>query len=124
MEACESGSMFDGLLPENIQIYATTASNATENSWATYCPRQFPSPPTGFDTCLGDLYSIAWMEDRQYFLYTLCLCNIIKLINLYISQSPTILNELVLCHDMQRQARFEQGNFEPTISCGTHPNYS
>ncbi|XP_022148051.1 vacuolar-processing enzyme gamma-isozyme-like isoform X2 [Momordica charantia] len=65
VEACESGSMLEGLLPENIKIYATTASNATENSWATYCPGQFPSPPTDYDTCLGDLYSIAWMEDSD-----------------------------------------------------------
>jgi len=27
IEACESGSMFDSILPENINIYATTASN-------------------------------------------------------------------------------------------------
>jgi legumain len=36
LEACESGSMFQGL-PDNIKVYATTASNAVESSWATYC---------------------------------------------------------------------------------------
>jgi legumain len=36
LEACESGSMFQGL-PANIRVYATTASNAEESSWATYC---------------------------------------------------------------------------------------
>ena len=63
LEACESGSMFEGLLPANISIYATTASNSTESSWGTYCPGMNPPPPPEYDTCLGDLYSIAWMED-------------------------------------------------------------
>ncbi|VVA33206.1 PREDICTED: vacuolar-processing enzyme [Prunus dulcis] len=63
LESCESGSMFEGLLPNNISIYATTAANATENSWGTYCPGFNPGPPAGYTTCLGDLYSISWMED-------------------------------------------------------------
>lgn len=60
IEACESGSMFEGLLPNNYNIYATTASNAEESSYATYCPGD---DSAGFDTCLGDLYSISWLED-------------------------------------------------------------
>lgn len=64
MEACESGSIFEGLLPADLNIYATTAANATESSWGTYCPGGLPSPPPEFDTCLGDLYSVSWMEDR------------------------------------------------------------
>ncbi|XP_052210190.1 vacuolar-processing enzyme [Diospyros lotus] len=63
LEACESGSIFEGLLPEGLNIYATTASNAEESSWGTYCPGEYPSPPKEYDTCLGDLYSVAWMED-------------------------------------------------------------
>ncbi|BBH07045.1 alpha-vacuolar processing enzyme, partial [Prunus dulcis] len=63
LESCESGSMFEGLLPNNVSIYATTAANATENSWGTYCPGFNPGPPAGYTTCLGDLYSISWMED-------------------------------------------------------------
>lgn len=65
IEACESGSIFEGLLPEGLNIYATTASNAEESSWGTYCPGMFPAPPEEFDTCLGDLYSVAWMEDAE-----------------------------------------------------------
>ncbi|KAK6911177.1 Peptidase C13, legumain [Dillenia turbinata] len=56
IEACEAGSIFDGLLPNNINIYATTASNPTEPSYAYYCDG---------DVCLGDLYSISWMEDSD-----------------------------------------------------------
>ncbi|KXG22709.1 vacuolar-processing enzyme [Sorghum bicolor] len=66
LEACESGSIFQGLLPENISVYATTAANAEESSWGTYCPGDDPAaPPPEFDTCLGDLYSVAWMEDSD-----------------------------------------------------------
>ncbi|XP_044472001.1 vacuolar-processing enzyme-like [Mangifera indica] len=65
LEACESGSIFEGLLPEGLNIYATTAANAVESSWGTYCPGDYPSPPPEYDTCLGDLYSVAWMEDSD-----------------------------------------------------------
>eukprot|EP00198_Chlamydomonas_reinhardtii_P013825 XP_001703162.1 vacuolar processing enzyme [Chlamydomonas reinhardtii] len=65
IEACESGSMFEGLLPPDIGAYATTASNAMESSWGTYCPGMSPGPPPLFSTCLGDLYSVAWMENAD-----------------------------------------------------------
>ncbi|RLN28682.1 vacuolar-processing enzyme-like [Panicum miliaceum] len=65
LEACESGSIFEGLLPKDIGVYATTAANAEESSWGTYCPGDNPGPPPEFDTCLGDLYSVAWMEDSD-----------------------------------------------------------
>ncbi|KAI7748310.1 hypothetical protein M8C21_032897 [Ambrosia artemisiifolia] len=65
LEACESGSIFEGLLPQGLNIYATTAAGPNENSWGTYCPGEHPSPPEEYDTCLGDLYSVAWMEDSE-----------------------------------------------------------
>ncbi|XP_020083723.1 vacuolar-processing enzyme beta-isozyme 1 [Ananas comosus] len=65
VEACESGSIFEGLMPEDLDIYVTTASNAEESSWGTYCPGMQPAPPPEYLTCLGDLYSIAWMEDSE-----------------------------------------------------------
>ncbi|OIT38029.1 PREDICTED: vacuolar-processing enzyme-like [Nicotiana attenuata] len=70
LEACESGSMFDGLLPEGLDIYVTTASRPDENSWATYCGTydacMVECPPPEFNgVCLGDLYSVAWMEDSD-----------------------------------------------------------
>lgn len=63
IEACESGSMFEGLLNAELPIYVTTAANAHESSWGTYCPGMAPSPPPEFTTCLGDLYSVAWLEE-------------------------------------------------------------
>ncbi len=58
IEACESGSMLEGLLPNNINIYATTASNAEESSYACYYDSKR-------ETYLGDLYSVNWMEDSD-----------------------------------------------------------
>eukprot|EP00898_Chlorokybus_atmophyticus_P003216 jgi/Chlat1/3896/Chrsp26S08862 len=65
VEACESGSIFEGLLPDNLNVYVTTASNAVESSWGTYCPGMSPHIPMEYSTCLGDLYSVAWMEDSD-----------------------------------------------------------
>ncbi|MED6110071.1 hypothetical protein PIB30_039516 [Stylosanthes scabra] len=65
VEACESGSIFEGIMPKDMNIYVTTASNAQEASWGTYCPGMDPSPPPDYITCLGDLYSVAWMEDSE-----------------------------------------------------------
>jgi legumain len=65
LEACESGSMFDGLLTKDMNIYAVTASNPTENSFGTYCPGDDIGPPAEYDTCLGDLFSVSWMEDSD-----------------------------------------------------------
>ncbi|KAL3721241.1 hypothetical protein ACJRO7_005968 [Eucalyptus globulus] len=66
IEACESGSMLQGLLPKDMGIYATTAANTEESSYAYYCPGDSTDDdPSKYDTCLGDLYSIAWMEDSD-----------------------------------------------------------
>uniref|UniRef100_M1B315 Vacuolar processing enzyme n=1 Tax=Solanum tuberosum TaxID=4113 RepID=M1B315_SOLTU len=71
MEACDSGSMFDGLLEEGLNIYVTTASKPAEDSWATYCsfsgePCLGECPPKGFNnTCLGDLFSVSWLENSD-----------------------------------------------------------
>jgi legumain len=65
IEACESGSIFEGLMPKDLNIYVSTASNAEESSWASYCPGSDPAPPSEYNTCLGDLYSVAWMEDSE-----------------------------------------------------------
>ncbi|KAL9255302.1 Vacuolar-processing enzyme-like protein [Drosera capensis] len=58
VEACEAGSMFDGLLPTGLNIYVTTASNPDESSWATYYDDHY-------QTYLGDLYSVSWLENSD-----------------------------------------------------------
>lgn len=65
VEACEAGSMFEGLLADDLSVYAVTASNAVESSWGYYCPGMSPAPGPEWSTCLGDLFSIAWMEDAD-----------------------------------------------------------
>ncbi|CAK9010599.1 Vacuolar-processing enzyme (VPE) (Proteinase B) [Durusdinium trenchii] len=65
MEACESGSMFAALPPE-MNIFALTAANAHESSFATYCPPTADKVQgTSMRTCLADEFSSAWMEDTD-----------------------------------------------------------
>jgi legumain len=65
LEACESGSMFDGILPSNTNIYAVTAANPFESSWGTYCPPDDVINGVEINSCLGDLFSVNWMEDSE-----------------------------------------------------------
>ncbi|CAF0747156.1 unnamed protein product [Didymodactylos carnosus] len=58
IEACESGSMLEDLLADNINVYGTTASNAEESSYACYYDEKR-------QTYLGDVYSVVWMEDSD-----------------------------------------------------------
>lgn len=57
VEACESGSLFEGLLP-NSKVYALTAANPHEPSYACYLDEEL-------GTYLGDVFSIKWMEDTD-----------------------------------------------------------
>jgi legumain len=65
IEACESGSMFEGILPDNIDVYAITAANAAESSYATYCYPDDLINGVHINSCLGDLFSVNWMEDAD-----------------------------------------------------------
>jgi len=62
--------MFENLLPDNIKIYAQSAANPHESSWATYCSPDSVVNGVNIGTCLGDLYSVAWMEDTEDLLPT------------------------------------------------------
>lgn len=65
LEACESGSMFHNVDLAKMNTWALTATNATDPSYGTYC---YPHDLIGdgdddhLYTCLGDLFSISWME--------------------------------------------------------------
>jgi legumain len=65
IEACESGSMFQNILADNINVYALTAANPTESSWGTYCFPDDAINGTHINTCLGDTFSVNWMEDAD-----------------------------------------------------------
>ena len=71
LEACEAGSIFDQQLSNSTEIYAVTASNTEESSWGTYCPGEEGDnggsmvDGVDIDSCLGDLFSVNWMEDSD-----------------------------------------------------------
>lgn len=64
MEACESGSMFPGLATDS-KIFAVTAANAKESSYGFYCSPDDKVNGKAIGSCLGDLFSISWMEDSD-----------------------------------------------------------
>lgn len=63
LEACENGSMFEGLSLEDMNIYVSIVPNVEKNSWATYCASMVTPSPFEYDSCLGDLYNATWMEN-------------------------------------------------------------
>lgn len=65
LETCESGSMFQGLLPPQLPVYAVTAANAEESSWGTYCGDEAKVGGKSLGTCLGDLFEVNWMSDSE-----------------------------------------------------------
>jgi legumain len=65
MEACESGSMFENILEDDIDVYALSAANASESSWGTYCSPDDMVDGKSINSCLGDLFSVNWMEDTD-----------------------------------------------------------
>jgi len=65
MEACESGSMFENILKKDINVYAVSAANAKESSWGSYCSPDDMVDGKSIHSCLGDLFSVNWMEDSD-----------------------------------------------------------
>jgi len=64
VEACESGSIFQDLLKAP-NVFAVTAANAKESSWGYYCPPMDKVNGKELNSCLGDEFSIRWMEDSD-----------------------------------------------------------
>jgi len=64
MEACESGSMFPDLQSDR-NVYAITATDAEQSSWGTYCGDSAVVDGVNLNTCLGDLFSVNWMQDTE-----------------------------------------------------------
>ena len=65
VEACESGSIFKNILKTDINAYALTAANSKESSWGTYCHPDDLIEGKSIGTCLGDLFSVNWMQDSD-----------------------------------------------------------
>ena len=64
LESCESGSMFQKL-PKDTHIYALSAANPSESSWGTYCSPNDVVGGKHIKSCLGDLFSVNFMEDTD-----------------------------------------------------------
>ncbi|XP_074596284.1 legumain-like [Brevipalpus obovatus] len=54
MEACESGSMFDGLLPNDISVHGISSTSPDDPGYACFCN-------VSENTCLGDEFSVNWL---------------------------------------------------------------
>jgi len=63
LETCESGSMFEGMSTPG--VYAISAANPSESSWGTYCGSDAMVDGKSIGSCLGDLFSVSWMEDSD-----------------------------------------------------------
>merc|ERR1719440_2566630 len=46
-------------------LYALSAANPTESSWGTYCGSEAKVNGKKIKSCLGDLFSVSWMEDAD-----------------------------------------------------------
>lgn len=62
LESCQSGSMFEDYLPDNMNIYALTATHPYQPSWGYYCEGKTHGE---YMPCLGDLFAITWMESLE-----------------------------------------------------------
>jgi len=58
MEACESGSMFENLLTEEMGVYAMTAASPDEPSYAYYWDEER-------NVWLADQFSVSWIVDSE-----------------------------------------------------------
>lgn len=55
--------MFTNLKTPN--VYAVSAANPTESSWGTYCAPDDKVNGKAIGSCLGDLFSVNWMENSD-----------------------------------------------------------
>ena len=64
IDACDSGSMFNGSLPDDANIFATTSAPPDAVAFRTFCG---VPPFTGNAlTCLCNQYSFAWLNDTDH----------------------------------------------------------
>lgn len=63
--ACESGSMFEGILESDLGVYAVSSTNSKESGWGTYCHPSDMVNGKSIGSCLGDLFAVSWMENAD-----------------------------------------------------------
>ena len=65
LDSTESGFMFDSVLPDDKNIYALSSARSYSLAWATYCSPDDVVNGKAIGTCLGDLFSVNWLEDAD-----------------------------------------------------------
>jgi len=74
-------------LPKNTGIYALSAANPTESSWGTYCSPDDVIGGKHIGSCLGDLFSVNFVEDTEKGNYDQTLANQFETIQTLTSKS-------------------------------------
>lgn len=64
LEACFSGTMFEGL-PTDESIYAVTSANGNEYGWETYCPPDEIVQGTHIGACIADELNANYLENMD-----------------------------------------------------------
>ncbi|KAI6204067.1 hypothetical protein M3Y94_00629700 [Aphelenchoides besseyi] len=59
VDCCYSGSMFDGILPDNMNVYAMTAASASELAFFTFCDLPV------IEVCLATVFSHSWIDNSE-----------------------------------------------------------
>ena len=49
----------------DLGVYAVSATDSKTSSWGTYCSPDDKVNGKAIGTCLGDLFSVNWMEDTD-----------------------------------------------------------
>eukprot|EP00210_Caulerpa_lentillifera_P002430 g2329.t1 len=71
IESCYAGSMFYGMpISDEDKILGVSAAGPYESSYATYCPSRYKTygetiNPNTIRSCMGDLFTIAWILDSE-----------------------------------------------------------
>ena len=66
VEACESGSLFNNILEDDLKVLAVTAADDKNPSYANYCGPNFDIVNNvSIGSCLGDVFSNVWFDDTE-----------------------------------------------------------
>eukprot|EP00827_Trimyema_finlayi_P007240 TRINITY_DN996_c0_g1_i6.p1 TRINITY_DN996_c0_g1~~TRINITY_DN996_c0_g1_i6.p1 ORF type:complete len:137 (+),score=58.82 TRINITY_DN996_c0_g1_i6:2-412(+) len=63
IEACQSGSLFKNIDFGNMNVYALTAANFNEPSYAAFCDYDAVVNGTHLNTCLSNQFTAFWVDD-------------------------------------------------------------
>ena len=117
LESCESGSMFTSLA-NNTKIYALSAANPSESSWGTYCAPDDVVQGKHIGSCLGDLFSVNFLENTESSdLFSMSLTQQFNIIKTKTNQSH-VMQWGDLSYNSDRVSDFLTANKEFTFKFG------